>query len=143
MALAELLTGGGILAGSILNRFRPKEKFKKIDTSRIRSTASARTASQNALQQANIKQAGAAGRLPQGAIASSLARAKASTVDPALDSQILNAEKFNANQDTRASLTESSNFDDLVNFNLSGAGTLAKLSMLRKYGFLGGSDAQQ
>lgn len=140
MAIGTALTLASMAGGTIANLLRPKPKFQKLDVSGMKNRASARLASQNALTESNIKQAGAAGRLPSGAIASSLAAVPKNVVDPNLDSQILNAEKFNAQQDTSESLERSQNFDDLVNFNLAGAGTLSKLAILKKYGFLTGEE---
>ena len=126
--------------GTIANRFlRPKPKFPRVSTGRIRGLASARLATQNALTQANIKQAGAAGRLPSGAIASSLAGVQQNVIDPNLDTQAADIERFNAQQTTNESLASQQSFDEMLNFNLAGAGTLAKLALLRKYGFLGGN----
>jgi hypothetical protein len=137
MAVAELITAGSMIAGTVANRLRPKPKFSKIDTGRIRGIASARLANQNALTQANIKQAGAARRLPSGAIASNLAGINQQVVDPNLDSAVTDIQRFNAGQETRESLAQTENFDNMLNFNLAGAGTLAKLALLRRHGFLG------
>lgn len=141
MALTGLIAGltlGQQAISTISSLAAPKPKFPKIDASGLRNVASSRIATGNALTQANIKQAGAAGRLPAGAITSALSEvnSRQSAVDPQLDQQHLQIEKFNAGQESRQSLANQQRYEDIVNLNLSGLGTLSKLAILSKYGMI-------
>lgn len=132
------LIAGGMALGTIGSLLRPKPKFPKVSTGRLRGLASARLASQQALTQANIRQTGAAGRLPSGAITSALAAAgaRSPTMDPQLDLAAADIERFNVGQETRESLVGQQRFDDILNFNLAGLGALSKIAILSKYGLL-------
>lgn len=129
-----IATLGGQAIGTIASLFRPKPKFPKLGTGRLRGLASARLATGLAQKQSNIRQLGAAGRLPRGAIASALAGAKQEQIDPNLDLAVQQAEQFNIGQRTRESLASQQRFDDLLGFNMEGLGTLAKIALLRRYG---------
>lgn len=143
MALSGIIAGltlGQQAFGTIASLAAPKPKFPKIDSGGLRQAASARIATGTAATQANIKQAGAAGRLPAGAITSALAlsNSRQSAVDPQLDQQLLNIQQFNAGQETRAGLANQQRYEDIVNLNLAGLGTLSKLAILNKYGLING-----
>jgi len=136
------LAVGSVVAGEAVNRIsgalRKKPKVRKINEGRLASLSSARAATQNALTQSNIKQAGAANRLPAGALSAALSNAgvKSPLSDPGFETARLGVEQFNIGQENRVEGLNAQEFDSSRNFSLRGLGTLSKIALLAKMGLL-------
>jgi len=108
------------------------------DLNSVRSNIGASIDAGTAKRTADIKQAGAAGRLPKGSTQTALASANQrgerskGRAFSAVEAQKLPL----ANLQLRKDLLERENFDEAVNFGLSGVGTAGKLLLLNKAGLI-------
>lgn len=140
LALPIALTAGQTLFQTLANRARPKTDFSKLRLPEgdIRAAASARAGTEKALTQSNIRRAGAARRLPAGAILSNIAgtNINSNRVDPATEAAILNVRRHNVGVAAAEEQEKQQRSGELFGTLLGGLGGLGRIALLHQAGLL-------